>query len=54
MGPLFDALRAIAARNVQGEYYLTDLIAVYRRRKLPIETLIVDDPREVSGCQYSQ
>ena len=49
MAPLFDALRAIAARNVQGEYYLTDLIAVYRRRKLPVETLIVDDPHEVRG-----
>ena len=47
--PLFDALRAIAARNAQGEYYLTDLIAVYRRLKLPVETLIVDDPREIRG-----
>ena len=49
MAPLFDALRAITARNVQGECYLTDLIAVYRRRKLPVETLIVEDPREVRG-----
>ena len=49
MAPLFDALRTIAARNVQGEYYLTDLIAVYRRRKLTVETLIVEDPREVRG-----
>ena len=49
MAPLFDALRAIAARNVQGEYYLTDLIALYRRRKLSVETLIVEDPREVRG-----
>lgn len=49
MAPLFDALRAIAARNVQGECYLTDLIGVYRRRKLPVETLIVEDPREVRG-----
>ncbi|MSO82553.1 MAG: bifunctional UDP-N-acetylglucosamine diphosphorylase/glucosamine-1-phosphate N-acetyltransferase GlmU [Acidobacteria bacterium] len=49
VAPLFDALRTIAARNVQGEYYLTDVIAVYRRRKLPVETLIVDDPREIRG-----
>ena len=47
--PLFDALRAIAARNVRGEYYLTDLIAVYRRRKLPVDTLIADDPGEIRG-----
>ena len=49
LAPLFDALRTIAARNAQGEYYLTDLIAVYRRRKLPVDTLIVDDPREIRG-----
>jgi len=49
VAPLFEALRGIAARNVQGEYYLTDLVALYRRRQLPVETLIVDDPREVRG-----
>ena len=49
LAPLFDALRAITPRNVQGEYYLTDLIAAYRRRQLPVETLIVEDPREVRG-----
>jgi bifunctional UDP-N-acetylglucosamine pyrophosphorylase/glucosamine-1-phosphate N-acetyltransferase len=49
MAPLFDALRNVAARNAQGEYYLTDLVAVYRRRRLRVETLIVGDPREVRG-----
>ena len=34
MAPLFEALRGIASQNAQGEYYLTDLIAIYRRRKL--------------------
>src|SRR5688572_21842819 len=47
--PLFDALRMIASKNAQGEYYLTDLIAIYRRRKLPVETLIVDNPDEIRG-----
>jgi bifunctional UDP-N-acetylglucosamine pyrophosphorylase/glucosamine-1-phosphate N-acetyltransferase len=47
--PLFDALRSVAARNAQGEYYLTDLVAAYSRRRLVIETLIVGDPREVRG-----
>jgi len=46
---LFDALRTIATRNAQGEYYLTDLVAIYRRRQLSIETLIVGDPHEVRG-----
>jgi bifunctional UDP-N-acetylglucosamine pyrophosphorylase/glucosamine-1-phosphate N-acetyltransferase len=47
--PLFDALRGIASQNAQGEYYLTDLIAIYRRRKLPVETLVVDNPAEIRG-----
>src|SRR5678816_3621159 len=38
--PLFDALRGIASQNAQGEYYLTDLVAIYRRRKKPVETLM--------------
>jgi bifunctional UDP-N-acetylglucosamine pyrophosphorylase/glucosamine-1-phosphate N-acetyltransferase len=49
LAPLFDALRSIAAANAQGEYYLTDLIGVYRRRRRPVETLLVDDPWEVRG-----
>lgn len=49
LAPLFDALRTIAARNAQGEYYLTDLVAVYRRQRLPVETLTVEDAREVRG-----
>jgi bifunctional UDP-N-acetylglucosamine pyrophosphorylase / glucosamine-1-phosphate N-acetyltransferase len=46
---LFEALRGIASQNAQGEYYLTDLIAIYRRRKLPVETLIIDNPDEIRG-----
>ena len=34
LAPLFDALRSIAAQNAQGEFYLTDLVAIYRRRGL--------------------
>ena len=49
LAPLFEALRAIASKNAQGEFYLTDLIAIYRRRKLPVETLLVDNPQEIRG-----
>ena len=49
MEPLFDALEGIASQNAQGEYYLTDLIAIYRRRKLPVETLTVTNPDEIRG-----
>jgi bifunctional UDP-N-acetylglucosamine pyrophosphorylase/glucosamine-1-phosphate N-acetyltransferase len=47
--PLFEALRGIAARNAQGEYYLTDLVGLYRARGLPVGTLIVEDPAEIRG-----
>ncbi|MSO30104.1 MAG: bifunctional UDP-N-acetylglucosamine diphosphorylase/glucosamine-1-phosphate N-acetyltransferase GlmU [Acidobacteria bacterium] len=49
LAPLWDALRGIASQNAQGEYYLTDLIAAYRRRKLPLETLLVENPQEIRG-----
>ena len=31
IGPLFGALRSLAAGNAQGEYYLTDLVSAFRR-----------------------
>jgi bifunctional UDP-N-acetylglucosamine pyrophosphorylase/glucosamine-1-phosphate N-acetyltransferase len=46
---LFDSLRGIASQNAQGEFYLTDLIAIYRRRRLPVETLMVENPEEIRG-----
>jgi bifunctional UDP-N-acetylglucosamine pyrophosphorylase/glucosamine-1-phosphate N-acetyltransferase len=49
LAPLFDALRGVASQNAQGEYYLTDLVAIYRRRKLKVETLVLEDPREIRG-----
>jgi bifunctional UDP-N-acetylglucosamine pyrophosphorylase/glucosamine-1-phosphate N-acetyltransferase len=49
LAPLFDQLRTIAAGNAQGEHYLTDLIATYRRLNLPVETVMVDDPNEIRG-----
>ena len=49
IGPLFDALRQIGSANAQGEYYLPDLVKIYRRRGLTVETLLLDDPREILG-----
>ena len=46
---LFDAVRSIAAQNAQREYYLPDLIAIYRRRGLGVETVTVDNPQEILG-----
>jgi bifunctional UDP-N-acetylglucosamine pyrophosphorylase/glucosamine-1-phosphate N-acetyltransferase len=42
LGGLFDAVRAVAAENTQQEYYLPDLVAIFRARGLGVETLTVD------------
>lgn len=47
--PLFEALRGIGAANTQGEYYLPDLVAIYRRRKLPVATWTVPNAGEIRG-----
>jgi bifunctional UDP-N-acetylglucosamine pyrophosphorylase/glucosamine-1-phosphate N-acetyltransferase len=49
LAPLFDALRGIASQNAQGEFYLTDLVAIYRRRGLPVETLLIENSQEIRG-----
>ncbi|MEP6917830.1 MAG: bifunctional UDP-N-acetylglucosamine diphosphorylase/glucosamine-1-phosphate N-acetyltransferase GlmU [Acidobacteriota bacterium] len=49
IGPLFAALRGIGSANSQGEYYLPDLIAIYRSRGLTVETVTLADPREILG-----
>ena len=49
LGGLFDALRGVAAHNTQKEYYLPDLIAVYRAKGLKVETMTVSRPEEVRG-----
>ena len=47
--PLFAALKSIGAANAQGEYYLPDLVRIYRERGLAVETVSLDDPREILG-----
>jgi bifunctional UDP-N-acetylglucosamine pyrophosphorylase/glucosamine-1-phosphate N-acetyltransferase len=47
--PLFDALRGIGSANAQGEYYLPDLVRIYRSRGLAVETVVVEDSREILG-----
>ena len=46
---LFEALRTVAAGNAQGEYYLPDLVAIFRSRGLGVETMTVIDPAEIQG-----
>jgi bifunctional UDP-N-acetylglucosamine pyrophosphorylase/glucosamine-1-phosphate N-acetyltransferase len=46
---LFDAVRSIAAENAQKEYYLPDLVAIYRQRGAIVETVTVSNPDEIRG-----
>jgi bifunctional UDP-N-acetylglucosamine pyrophosphorylase/glucosamine-1-phosphate N-acetyltransferase len=46
---LFDAIRSIASANAQREYYLPDLIAIYRGRGLRVGTVTVSNPAEILG-----
>jgi bifunctional UDP-N-acetylglucosamine pyrophosphorylase / glucosamine-1-phosphate N-acetyltransferase len=49
LAPLFEALRGIASQNAQGEYYLPDLVGIYRRRRLPVSTITVPGADEIRG-----
>jgi bifunctional UDP-N-acetylglucosamine pyrophosphorylase/glucosamine-1-phosphate N-acetyltransferase len=46
---LFDAVRSIASENAQHEYYLPDLVAIYRQRGRKVETITVSNPDEIRG-----
>jgi bifunctional UDP-N-acetylglucosamine pyrophosphorylase/glucosamine-1-phosphate N-acetyltransferase len=47
--PLFESLHGLATDNAQGEYYLTDLVAIYGRRGLRVGTLRLDSTTELQG-----
>jgi bifunctional UDP-N-acetylglucosamine pyrophosphorylase/glucosamine-1-phosphate N-acetyltransferase len=49
LAPLFGALKEVGASNAQGEYYLPDLVSIYRSRGLVVETAAAGDPREIMG-----
>jgi bifunctional UDP-N-acetylglucosamine pyrophosphorylase/glucosamine-1-phosphate N-acetyltransferase len=47
--PLFDALEHIGADNAQGEYYLPDLINIYRKRRKVVTTYTIQNASEIRG-----
>jgi bifunctional UDP-N-acetylglucosamine pyrophosphorylase / glucosamine-1-phosphate N-acetyltransferase len=47
--PLFKALDSLGTANNQGEYYLPDLIAIYRKQRKPVATYTVARNDEVRG-----
>lgn len=46
---VFDAIGEIGRENAQGEYYLPDLVVLYRRRKLTVADVVVEDVNEIRG-----
>ena len=54
---LAPALRRLSPDNSQGEYYLTDVIAVLHDAGYPVTSMVVPDPTEASGvndrCQLA-
>ena len=46
---LFEALKQVSADNAQGEYYLTDIVAIANERDQKAHAFPVKDPTEVMG-----
>jgi bifunctional UDP-N-acetylglucosamine pyrophosphorylase/glucosamine-1-phosphate N-acetyltransferase len=46
---LFDAVKQLGADNAQQEYYLPDLVHIFRQRGLRVETVAAPDSREIQG-----
>jgi bifunctional UDP-N-acetylglucosamine pyrophosphorylase / glucosamine-1-phosphate N-acetyltransferase len=47
--PLFPALALVASNNAQREYYLPDLVAIYRRAGRSVAALAIGRPEETLG-----
>jgi bifunctional UDP-N-acetylglucosamine pyrophosphorylase/glucosamine-1-phosphate N-acetyltransferase len=47
--PLGPAVGSLAPQNAQGEYYLPDLVGIYRRRGLGVSTLTLPSADEIRG-----
>ena len=47
--PLFKALDGLGTTNDQGEYYLTDLVGIYRKQRKPVATYTVANADEIRG-----
>jgi bifunctional UDP-N-acetylglucosamine pyrophosphorylase/glucosamine-1-phosphate N-acetyltransferase len=49
LSKLFESLHQLAADNAQGEYYLTDLVSVFRKAGRRVEALCIDNADELRG-----
>jgi bifunctional UDP-N-acetylglucosamine pyrophosphorylase/glucosamine-1-phosphate N-acetyltransferase len=48
------AVRSIGSNNAQREYYLPDLVSIFRAQGRPVETVITDMPEEILGINSRQ
>jgi bifunctional UDP-N-acetylglucosamine pyrophosphorylase/glucosamine-1-phosphate N-acetyltransferase len=46
---LFEHLHRLGNDNAQSEYYLTDMVALFRAERLPVVAVMADDPAEGMG-----
>ena len=51
---IFDVLEKIGQDNRQGEFYLTDVIAVLRFQRLPVAAVVAEDARDVLGVNSAE
>lgn len=49
LAPLFAALARLGSSNAQGEYYLPDLVEIFRRDGRVVDAVKLDDPDEIRG-----
>lgn len=47
---LFKALKELKNDNVQHEYYITDLVEIFRSHGWSVKGVLAKDPMEVQGC----
>lgn len=46
---LFESLKEIKNENAQNEYYLTDLVEIFKRNGQSVNAMVVEDPEETMG-----
>ena len=52
--PLFSVLDKITTDNKQGEYYLTDVLELLRKKNLPIWAVVATNPEETLGINSQE
>lgn len=51
---LFESLKEIKPNNVKNEYYLTDIVQIFVRKGLKVESIQTDDHEEILGINSRQ